>query len=421
MIVKIPYGKKMLDLDVGDKKVDICAGTDIEMPDNEEILLKNALSNPINSKRIKDIAKNKKNACIVINDITRPTPSKLILEAIFKELKEAEMPKSEIKILIANGNHRPATREELIMMIGEEIVNEYEIINHVATNDDELSYLGDTPLGVPIHVNSCLANSDMKILTGTIRPHQSAGYSGGRKSILPGIAGLASIRKHHSFPILPISPQLGVIENNTFHEQSLLGAKFVGVDFIVNVIENSHGHIMDVVAGDLEEAHKKGVEKCTEIWTYNISEKMDIVIASPGGYPKDINLHQSQKAIAPCELVLKENGVIILVAECSDGPGKIPTWFEGEKSPQDVVDKFVRDGWSPKVHAKPFLLARPLSNYKVITVCEGIEKEVLEDMFMIYSDSLQNAFDKALSITEVDDPSILILPYAGDVIPKVKK
>ncbi|MDW7669949.1 MAG: hypothetical protein SCJ93_14085, partial [Bacillota bacterium] len=229
------------------------------------------------------------------------------------------------------------------------------------------------------------------------------------------------IRKHHSFPILPISPQLGVIENNTFHEQSLLGAKFVGVDFIVNVIENSHGHIMDVVAGDLEEAHKKGVEKCTEIWTYNVSEKMDIVITSPGGYPKDINLHQSQKAIAPCELVLKENGVIILVAECSDGPGKIPTWFEGEKSPQDVVDKFVRDGWSPKVHAKPFLLARPLSNYRVITVCEGIEKELLEDMFMIYSDSLQNAFEKALSIAGVDDPSILILPYAGDVIPKVKK
>ncbi|MDW7669595.1 MAG: lactate racemase domain-containing protein, partial [Bacillota bacterium] len=146
MIVKIPYGKKMLDLDVGNKKVDICAGTDVETPDNEEILLKNALSKPINSRRIKDIAKDKKNVCIVINDITRPTPSKLILEAIFKELEEAKMPKSEIKILIANGNHRPATREELIMMIGEEIVNEYKIINHVATNDDELSYLGDTPL-----------------------------------------------------------------------------------------------------------------------------------------------------------------------------------------------------------------------------------------------------------------------------------
>lgn len=421
MIIKIPYGKEMLDLDVGDRGVDVCSGNILELVDNQEELLKIAIENPIESKRIKDIAVNKKDVCIVINDITRPTPSKLILKSIFRELEEAGMDKSKIKILVANGNHRPTTRAELISVLGEDYVNEYKIINHNAKNDDELTYLGETPLGVPIHVSSYLAKADMKILTGTIRPHQSAGYSGGRKSVLPGVAGLASIKKHHFYPILPLSPQLGVIENNTFHEESLLGAKFVGIDFIVNVIENSHGHIMDVVAGDLEAAHKRGVEKCTDIWTYSVSKKVDIVVTSPGGYPKDINLHQSQKAIAPCELVLEEGGVIILVAECSDGPGEIPNWFKNEDSPQAVVDRFFRGGWSPKAHAKPFLLARPLSKFNVIIVCEGIEKKVLESMFMIYVDSIESAFDKALELTESKNPSILVLPYAGDVIPIIKQ
>lgn len=418
MIVKVPYGNKMLDLDLKSYKAEVCAATDVEPQESGVSLIRKALARPIGTKSLSELAKGRKDVCIVINDVTRPTPSQIILEGILEELHEAGVKDEQINILISNGNHRPATQAELIKMIGEDYVSRFNIVNHVATNDDDLTYLGDTPLGVPIHVNSCLAKSDIKILTGTIRPHQSAGYSGGRKSVLPGVAGLASIRKHHSFPIFPLSPQLGVIENNTFHEQSLLGAKFVGIDFIVNVIENSHGQIMDAVAGDLELAHAKGVGKCSAIWTYELPEKVDIVITSPGGYPKDINLHQSQKAVAPCELILKEGGIIILVAECPDGAGDVPTWFDGLDTPQEVVEKFKRDGWSPKAHAKPFLLARPLSNFTMITVCEGISEETLKNMFMIPANNIQAAFEKALSICKNPNPSVLVLPYAGDVIPQ---
>ena len=421
MQYEIPYGKGYVNIDLPDENVTVCCASDIraEVPGN--VLLRKALDNPIGTKSLLELAQNKNSACIVVNDVTRPTPSKIILEVILQELAKAGMKDEQIKILIANGNHRATKTEEQIVMFGEDIVSRYQIVNHVARNDEDLTYLGDTPLGVPIHVNSTLINSELKILTGTIRPHQSAGFSGGRKSILPGVAGLKSIMKHHSFPIFPITPQLGVIKNNTFHEQSLLGAKLVGVDFIVNVVENSHKEIIDAVAGDLEAAHAEGIRKCSSLWTYQLSEKADIVIASPGGYPKDINLHQSQKALAPCEMALKKDGVLILVAQCSDGAGQVPVWFEGAKTPQDVVDKFIRDGWSPTAHAKPFLLARPLSNFHVITVCDGIDEETLNKMFMIPARDIKEAYEKALELCNAENPKILVLPVAGDVIPMIQE
>ena len=421
MQYKIPYGKGYLDIELPEENVTVCAASDIRAEVPGSVVIREALDHPIGTKSLLELAQNKKTACIVVNDVTRPTPSKIILEGILEELARAGMKEDQIKILIANGNHRETKPEELAVMLGEDIVKRYQIVNHVARNDADLTYLGDTPLGVPIHVNSTLVNSDLKILTGTIRPHQSAGFSGGRKSILPGVAGLNSIRKHHSFPIFPITPQLGVIKNNTFHEQSLQGAKLVGIDFIVNVIENAHKEIISAVAGDLEEAHAEGIKRCASIWTYTLPEKADIVIASPGGYPKDINLHQTQKALAPCELALKHGGVIILVAQCQDGAGQIPEWFEGAKTPQDVIDKFIRDGWSPKAHAKPFLVARPLSNFHVITVCEGIDEKTLKELFMIPAKTLDEAYQKALEFCDTKSPKVLVLPVAGDVIPLVQE
>jgi len=418
---QIPYGKDLLEIELPDKNVTVCSASDIRAEKPGRTIIREALDAPIGSPSLKELAKDKKSACIVVNDVTRPTPSRIILEGILEDLAEVGIADQEIKILIANGNHRPTKLDEQINMFGEEIVRRYKVINHVARNDEDLVYLGDTPLGVPIHVNRALVESELKVLTGTIRPHQSAGFSGGRKSVLPGVAGLNSIRKHHSFPIFPITPQLGVIKGNTFHEQSLLGAKFVGIDFIVNVIENSHKEILSAVAGDLEAAHAEGIKRCLDIWTYLLPERVDIIITSPGGYPKDINLHQSQKAVAPCELALKKGGVIILVAQCPDGAGQVPDWFEGATTPQDVIDKFIRDGWSPAAHAKPFLLARPLSNHHVIAVCDGIDDELLKKMFIVPAKDIEDAYQKACDYCQLEEPKILVLPVAGDVIPLVQE
>lgn len=419
MLVQIPYGKKQLELDLPENNVMVCSATDVKAPCPGIEIIRKALAAPIKSRSLSELAEGKKRVCIVINDVTRPTPSKVILEGILEELEKAGIPNERIVILVANGNHRPTKKEELRRMLGDAIVNNIKIVNHVAADDEAMVSLGETSMGVPILVNRLLVESDLRILTGIIRPHQSAGFSGGRKSILPGCASVKSIRIHHSFPIFPISPQLGKYEGNPFHEQALEGAKLVGVDFIVNVIENAHGEIIDAVAGELDAAHREGVRKCASIWMYRMEKLADIVITSPGGYPKDINLHQSQKALAPCELCLKEGGVIILTAECSDGAGHIPDWFQDAASPEEVMERFRKTGWTPEANAKPFLMARPLSKYHVIIVCDNIPEKVIQDMFMIPAHTLEEAWEKARLLCNKEDPRVVVLPTAGDVIPFV--
>jgi len=147
------------------------------------------------------------------------------------------------------------------------------------------------------------------------------------------------------------------------------------VIFIVNVIENPKGEIVDAVAGELNAAHVEGIKKASKIWQVTINEKVDIIVASAGGYPTGINLHQAQKVLASCEYVIKKDGVVILVAKCNEGAGKLPDWFEGLSNSQEDIDKFKKTGWSPDVHAKPFLIARALSNFKVIIVKPCISEE----------------------------------------------
>lgn len=419
MLVKIPYHRTSLDLDIKKGRVTICAASDREPLRPGEDIVRSAMAEPIESKTLAEMAGGKKRVCIVINDVTRPTPSGIIVTEILKELSKCGIRDGTITLLVANGNHRAVRTEELRHMLGDEIVNRIKIVNHVAANEELLVYMGETSMGIPIIINKVLAESDLRIITGTIRPHQSAGYSGGRKSILPGCAGVKSIRIHHSFPIFPLSPQLGKCEGNPFHEQALEGARSVGVDFMVNVIENAHGQIIDAVAGDLEAAHREGIKRCASVWMYEMDRMADIIITSPGGYPKDINLHQSQKALAPCELCLKDGGVIILVAGCADGAGHIPDWFRDSDSPQEVMERFKKEGWTPIANAKPFLMARPLCRYQVIAVCAGVDAEVLREMFMIPACSIQEAYDIAMELCGIENPEIVVLPVAGDIIPFV--
>jgi nickel-dependent lactate racemase len=418
--IEMPYGKTTVFGELPPEwKVGICRPVDILPAKEPTVLIRQALNNPIASKPFPMIVGGGRTVCIVVNDITRSTPSHLLLKPLVEDLLTAGISIGDITILIANGNHRPCTPDEVRQIVGQELMNCITVVNHEAGRDEDLVYLGDTDGGVPIHVNRHLVEADIRILTGTIRPHQSAGYSGGRKSVLPGVAGLKSICKHHSFPIFPLEPVFGRIHGNTFHDESLAGAKKVGIHFILNIIENSQGQIIDAVAGDLELAHLEGVRRSANLWKVPIPQRVDVAIVSPGGYPKDINLHQAQKAIAPCELVLRPGGVIILVAQCPDGPGYISQWFEGLDSAEAVIAKFKRDGWSPKAHAKPFLLARPLSKFTVIVVTSGISPKDLQNMFMIHASSLQNAICKTQSLIGTVSPSVLVMPYAGDVIPEL--
>jgi nickel-dependent lactate racemase len=341
-----------------------------------------------------------------------------MLEEILVDLEAAGIRENAISVLIACGNHRPNTMEEIQQIVGLDLSASLRIINHNCEDEANLTFIGETDTGLPIWVNSLMVKASLKILTGLIAPHHVAGYSGGRKSVIPGVAGLRTLNKHHSFPIRPYHPTFGLIKGNRFHEEAVKAARMVGIDFILNVVKNHSGEVVKAVAGELEAAHEKGVATCKESWAARLSHKYDIVIVSPGGYPRDINLHQAQKAMSTAEIIIEDGGIIVLVAECRNGIGKFSEWLKLAKTPREVIARFEKEGFTREQSGKAFMCARALDKYSVIVSCSGIEKNELEQMFFRYAPSPQAAIDEAINF-KGRGSSILALPYAVDCVPSV--
>ena len=294
--IQIPVGREMVCAEVPEP-VSVIRPQEIPGAADAGIEIERALANPIGSPRLCELARGKKSAAIVVNDITRPYPGGLMVEGLAKELHLAGLSDDRIFLVVAYGHHRFNTEEELREMFGEEVVRRFRIVHHDAMDADKLVTVGRTSAGIDVEINRDFAQAEVKILTGCITPHQLAGYSGGRKSVLPGISGVKTLKKHHSFPIRPETTSLGWLQGNPFHEQSLEAARIAGVDFILNSVDNYKKEVVRCVAGELNEAHLEGVKLCREIWGVHMPQKPDVVIVSPGGYPRDFDLHQSQKAV----------------------------------------------------------------------------------------------------------------------------
>jgi nickel-dependent lactate racemase len=380
--------------------------------------IRRAMAAPIGSRPLREVAKGKPDAVVVVNDITRPAPSREMLAAILDELRAAAIPESAVTVVIATGNHRPNTPEEIARMIGEEHAKRLRVINHACEDDSALTRIAAPGVDIPIRINSHVAKASVRILTGLIAPHQAAGYSGGRKSLTPGVAALETIAKQHSFPIRPYEPAMGWMKGNPFHEVAITVARTVGIDFIVNVVKNCKGEVVHAVAGALEAAHEAGVAICEQSWVRTFPCKYDVVIVTPGGFPRDIDLHQSQKAMSTAELVAAEGGVIVLLAECADGIAKFAAWLTGAKSPQEVIERFKQEGFTRAHSSKAFMCARALAKHPVIVHCSGISPSDLEAMFFRHAATPQEAVDAALRL-KGDGARALILPYAVDCVPKI--
>jgi len=377
--------------------------------------VRRALANPIESQRLSEIARGKKTAAIVVNDITRPYAGGLLVEEIANELASAGLKDNDIFLVVAYGTHRINTESELAGMFGESVLKRFRIVHHKCQDDDTLVNVGVTKLGIPVTVNKEYMGADVKILTGKITPHHSAGFSGGRKSLLPGIIGLKSLRIHHSFPIRPKSPSMGWLSGNPFHEEALSAARMAGVDFIVNMIDNAEKEMVAAVAGELNAAHLKGVEVCKSIWSYELPAKADVVIVSPGGFPRDIDLYQAQKACACAELACREGGQIILCAEAPDGAGKFASILKAAATPQDVIDKYVREGFTADSTAKAYMYARAMTQYKIGLACSVVPDDELKEMFMIPYRTIDDGIQDAIS-RYGNDASFLVIPHASDII-----
>ncbi len=318
MIINLAYGKTELSIDLSEKyNIDIIEPYWIEGLANQSYAITKALRNPYESKPLREIVSNNRVA-IIFSDITRATPYDIIIPAILNEIPDTL--RENICFFCANGTHRKVTQAELINILGENIVNNYKIIQNDVNHPELFEYVGTTKSGNDIFLNKEILKYDIKILTGFIEPHFFAGFSGGGKALVPGMAGLKTIRNNHSIANLSHKRATwGITNGNPIWEEIMEAAEFVSGLFLLNIALNKKKEITEVFAGDLRAAHRKGCKFVKDSAMVSVDKLYDIVITSNSGYPLDLNIYQTVKGMSAASQIVKVGGHIIVAAECWDG------------------------------------------------------------------------------------------------------
>jgi nickel-dependent lactate racemase len=368
-------------------------------------LVKAAFDQPVNSPPLEESAQKARSAVIIASDHTRPVPSKVIFPELLRRIRQAN-PAINIKILIATGCHRGTTRAELTGTFGKEIVEKEKIVIHDCRDEASLVDLGHLPSGGEFKINRVAVETDLLLSEGFIEPHFFAGFSGGRKSILPGIAGERTVMGNHCAKFIS-SPyaRAGILENNPLHRDMVYAAEKAGLKFIINVIINAEKQVIHAVAGAPVQAHLAGCEFLKKLCRVKVPES-DIVITGNGGYPLDQNIYQSDKGMSSAEAICKPYGVIIMAAACSDGHGGESFYRQlaDTASPAELLrqieavpqDRTRADQWEAQI------LARILSRFRVIMVSDPEQAEIIRAMHMEYAASLPEAIERAKELSGPD-------------------
>ncbi len=392
MKVRMSYGKGGVELTLPDERdVEILRAKPQKLLGDARAATIESLNNPIGSAPLKEIAQGRKDACVVISDITRPVPNREMLPPLLETLKECGIPRDKIVILIATGIHRPNEGDELVELVGEEIAANYRCENHFSLNPDDCRHVGDTKSGIPVIVNKLYLDADLKILTGLIEPHFWAGFSGGRKAILPGISSIETMKHMHSVQMIDAClANYGVLEGNVFHQAGLEVVEMVGADFIVNVTVDEEKRLTGVYSGHYDEAHRAGAKECEEAVSFMLPEPFDLAIISGGGYPLDKTFYQSAKPVTVGWLALREGGQSLILTESSEGLGSPPfvELLNMAKSPEHMLELLSQPGF-----------------FKVDQWCaQSMARIQLENKIAVYSDQLDNADLERYAYEPVDDP-----------------
>ena len=377
-----------------------------------------ALNEPIGTKRLNEITKAGDKTVIVVDDATRATPSYLMVPPILDELNKAGVKDEDITVILGCGTHRPVTPEEMKTLVGEETLERVKTINHDCRAKD-LVYVGKTKtLGTRVYVNKVFAEADVKILTGDIGLHYYAGYGGGRKSVLQAISGIETIQRNHA-AILHPKARTGILEGNPIHEDMVEVARLAKPDFILNIVTNSKGELVRAFAGDLEKAHVEGVRLVDEMYKVSIERRAKIVVVSPGGHPRDIDLFQAYKGVHCALEAAKRGGVIIWVAECPEGHGnevfyEWMTKFKELKQVETEIKRRFKIGGH-----KAYYLMKALQKVKIILV-SSLPDYYAANVFKLktakaVNDALSNAFNIAGK-----DAKVWVMPHGNITLPVVK-
>ncbi len=412
--IALPYHKSFLEVHVEEERLKavICAQTECYRPEKGEAeLVRDALDHPIGTRKLRELAVGRKRVTLITSDHTRGVPSKITLPVLLEEIRSGN-PEAEITILIATGLHRATTGEEQREMFGPEIVEKEHIVVHDAFAKKACDFVRTLPSGAELWVNQLALNCDLLVTEGFIEPHFFAGFSGGRKSILPGVCNAATVNENHSYQAIA-SPYAaaGILEQNPIHEDMVCAARSVNVQFILNVALNARKGIIGAFAGDLEAAHLEGVNFVRSLAQCPCPES-NIVITSNGGYPLDQNLYQSPKAVATAASCCRKGGVIIMVAGCIDGMGG--DHFEKimmRGTPQEIEaflsripsKESIPEQWCAQIYA------RILQKYTVILVTTYLDHSLVRQANMIPASTPDEALELAYAKVG-KDARVVVIP-----------
>jgi len=416
-IAKLLYGEKTVELKLPLSIPSLEMKPLNALPSPEQAI-STALLNPIKSNPLLELARGRKTACVVISDFTRPVPNKLILPPLLRTLEESGIDPKDITILIATGMHRPNLGKELENLVGRDIVERYPIENHYCRKPETYRKIDEIE-GAPIEINTRYLDADLKILTGLIEPHFYAGYSGGRKAILPGISSFETMKFMHSYEMINHPGVTNcLLEGNPFHAYGIRVAELARPDFIVNVVINQKREIAGVFAGDYNDAHLAGCRLVAEHALVPVDQRVDMVVTSGGGFPLDATFYQISKALICARDILKSGGTIVVACECREGMGSpefcevmnstcdFQAFSDGYSDPKD----FVIDQWC----AQNIFQATDHAG-KIYIYASGLSQQDVEKMGALKIENLQQTVDELLGT----HPETVVVPEGPYVVGRI--
>lgn len=413
--VWLPFGRSGLNAEIMPTNfLGVFEPSEVATSTDEAELLRKALARPVGSSPLSELARKGKRAVIVTSDLTRPCPSRRMLPAIVNELEAGGIADADITVVIALGLHRAMTAAELREEVGSEIYDRVRVINH---DPDDTVHLGVTSAGTPVEIFRPVVEAELRVCLGNIEFHYFAGFSGGAKAVLPGCASRATVTANHALMVRP-EAVAGRLDDNPLRVDIEEGVAMLGVDFILNVVVDGSHNIVAAVAGDVREAHRSGCEMVAGRGSVQIPQLADIVLVGAGGHPGDVNLYQAQKALDNAACAVRDGGIVIWAAECSEGLGNqtFETWLRQASSPEEILDRiqgeFVLGGHKAAAVATVLQRAR-------IFLVSSLPVESVGKIGLVVFRDLKEALEKAF--TELgEEAKVMVLPRGGSVFPMVR-
>lgn len=380
-----------------------------------------AIYHPIDSKPINELLQPGQKVAFICNDPTRVANSHDFMPILVEELNKIGIKDEDMRIVFALGTHRKMTQEEMIEAVGEDVAKRLPMYNSDCNKQEDFEYFGETSFGTPVWLNKLICDVDLVIMTGTIVHHFFSGFGGGRKAVLPGVAAMETIRRNHSLMMSP-DAQLGKLHGNPVYEDQMEGVRLFAKEhrmFLFNAILNAKKQFLKIFAGDWEKAHLEACKFVDKVYGVEIDAPADIVIASCGGYPKDINVYQLQKTMDNAWCAVKDGGVVIIIGECEEGSGSAALEKALQEHPSpDAIKTQLEKNFVIGAH-KAFAITRLMKKAKFILV-SALDKKIASDLLFEAVDNVDEAIELAEKYVG-SDYKIILMPQGSLTVPLLRK